>query len=329
MKADSFTSIYIFGNYKYRHMTKSSEKIKNQPSGEFDRAGNRKIKWIKFLTGTMKYITILPITALVIAPMIIYLAPIAFAGIILVLTLTGNSFLVQFNIISWFIPLLLIGALEFLIGLIIAIGGGAQIVKHRFHKEEKLVQTRFYYNIRHPQSVGLILCVLGMVTALFGFSGVLGVWGFFFVFYFSMRMEAYIEEYFLIRKYQDEYIDYMKYTGLFLPKNLNRPETKNLGALNLKKYIRQGLLYNFLGMVLALSLLFLGCRLYLHFSSAALPEMIISWENIFNLNRTEAFYPDGYIINEIISVSPLFIFWGYMLVGLFTKGRKIEDDQIS
>jgi protein-S-isoprenylcysteine O-methyltransferase Ste14 len=306
-----------------------AENPKSQPLIEFNQTSNRKIKWIKFWTGTMKYLMILPITASIIAPMMIYLTPIAFAGIITVLQLTGSAFLVRLRVDSLFGPLLILGGISFLIGVIITFGGLRQIIRSHLQKKSSLVQSHYYRHIRHPQSVGIILCVLGMVTAVFSYSGIVGVWALFWVFYFSLRMEAYIEEYFLIQKYQGVYVTYMEKTGFFFPRRRKTRASPNLWISNPhpKKHLFQRLLWNFLGMVLVVSLIFIGCRLYVHFTSASLPTWSFTWENAFNFDRQGVFYPDFHYINEIIAISPILIFWGSFVVIFFKNKRKKEEKQ--
>ena len=302
----------------------SAELLTNQPIPELNHESDRKIMWIKFWTGTMKYVMILPMTAIVIAPMMIYLAPIAYAGIIVVLQLTGSAFLVELNIRSLELPLMFIGGIMFLVGLIPTFGGLGQIVHYRLRKKSSLVQSHFYRHIRHPQSVGLILCVLGMVTVVFGFSGTVGIWALFWVFYFFLRMEAYIEEYLLIQKYKEEYITYVQTTGFFFPRIRKTRVAQDLWTPNPQKHLFQSLLRNLLGMVLVVSLIFIGCRLYLHFTATSLPTIPYTWEKVFSFDRQGVFYPDWHYINEIIAISPILIFWGSFIM-FFLRKRKMEE----
>ncbi|MHA1474683.1 MAG: methyltransferase family protein [Promethearchaeota archaeon] len=296
----------------------SVENLNNSPNLELDRASDRKIKWIKFWIGTMKYIMILPITVGVIAPMIFYLAPIAFAGIYIVLQLTGGAFLVELNInsISW--QLMVLGMIILLVGFLFTVGGLGQIILFRLRKKTTLVQSHFYKHIRHPQSVGIILCVLGMVIMVFSYTDIVGVLALFWVFYFFLRIEAYIEEYFLIQKYKDDYITYVQNTGFFFPRIRKTQVSQNGWTANQQKHLLKKIFWNLLSLILVLSVIFIGCHLYIHFTNESLPILYDTW-------RKPGFYPDNYIIFESIAVSPIFIFWVYFFVVFLLKYRKKEE----
>ncbi len=305
-------------NYK-SETGNSVENLNNPPNIEKNHASDRKMKWIKLWIGTMKYIMILPITAGVIAPMIFYLAPIAFAGIYIVLQLTGSAFLVKLNIHSISYLLLVLGMINLLVGFLITVGGLGQIILFRLRKKTSLVQSHFYKHIRHPQSVGIIIFVLGMVTFVFGYTRIVGVWALFWVFYFFLRIEAYIEEYFLIQKYKDEYITYVQNTGFFFPRIRKIQVSQNGWTANPQKYLLKKLFWNLLSLILVLSIIFIGCHLYIHFTDASLPILYDTW-------RKPGFYPDNYIIFEIIAISPIFIFWVYFVVEIISKHQKQEKN---
>ena len=304
-------------NYK-SETGNSVENLNSSPNIELNRASDRKIKWIKFWIGTIKYIMILPITVGVIAPMIFYLAPVAFAGIYIVLQLTGGAFLVKLNIHSISYLLIVLGMIILLVGFLITVGGLGQIILNRLRKETTLVQSRYYKHIRHPQSVGIILFVLGMVTFVFGYTRIVGVWALFWVFYFFLRIEAYIEEYFLIQKYKDDYINYVQNTGFFFPRIRKSQVSQNGWTANPLKHLLKKLFWNLLSLILVLSVIFIGCHLYIHFTDASLPILYDTW-------RKPGFYPNDYIVFESIAISPIFIFWVYFVVIFLSKHRKQEE----
>ncbi|QEE16279.1 isoprenylcysteine carboxylmethyltransferase family protein [Promethearchaeum syntrophicum] len=300
----------------------SAEVLNNRSDTEMKRASDRKIKWIKFWVGTMKYVMVLPITVGVIAPMIFYLAPIAFAGIYVVLQLTGSAFLVRLNIFQSSYFFIILGIFIQFAGIIFTVGGMGQIILFRYRKKKTLVKSHFYKKIRHPQSVGIILFIFGMVTWVFGLTEIVGVWALFWVFYFFLRMEAYIEEYFLIQKYKDEYIMYIKLTGFFLPQTGITLFSRNGWTGNPQKYLFKKIFWNLLSLLLVLTLIFVGCLLFIHFTDASLPVMYDTWNK-------PSFYPNNYIILECIAISPIFIFWVYFVVVFLKKHRKQGESILS
>ena len=120
--------------------------------------------------------------------------------------------------------IIIIEILIFCIGLGLFLTGFIIIVK-KMKEEETLIQSGIYKYIRHPQNLGGILLffpfalyIPGVEDIVIRISGIFS-WG---VSAFFLCLYSYYEEWCLMKNYNEEYIDYYKKTGFFIPKIWHR-----------------------------------------------------------------------------------------------------------
>ncbi len=137
------------------------------------------------------------------------------------------------------IPIIIsIEMLIFCFGLGLFLTGLITIVKKKI-EGDTLIQTGIYKYIRHPQNLGIIFMFLPFVLYIPGFRdigirmGEIASWMFF---TFIICLYSYYEEWRLVRKYKEIYLEYYKKTGFFIPKFL-RNKNESLININFSKKI--------------------------------------------------------------------------------------------
>jgi len=122
------------------------------------------------------------------------------------------------------------GSVLFVGGLLVFIMCALQIYIAKFTKKGAVLKGLYSY-IRHPQYLGLALCGIGL-SILWPRFLVAVLWlAMILIYYFLARDE----ERRMLKAYGDEYGNYMKRTGMFLPKSIERlilpSSAKGRGAL--------------------------------------------------------------------------------------------------
>jgi len=85
-------------------------------------------------------------------------------------------------------------------------------------KVKKLITHGVYSNIRHPGYAGFILINLGVFFIFKDFFALVITSAFILFWYFLARFEEKI----LIRKYEKQYLEYMKKTPMFFPNSIKK-----------------------------------------------------------------------------------------------------------
>ena len=202
---------------------------------------------IELLKNVLKKITIgivsifvyLPIIGGILAPMVLII------GIDLYISwrLIGHNYTdwtwAYFLINPLLIPIIIsIEMLIFCFGLGLFLTGLITMVKKKI-EGDTLIQTGIYKYIRHPQNLGIIFMFLPFVLYIPGFRdigirmGEIASWMFF---TFIICLYSYYEEWRLVRKYKEIYLEYYKKTGFFIPKCL-RNKNESLININFPKRI--------------------------------------------------------------------------------------------
>ena len=128
--------------------------------------------------------------------------------------------------------------LIFCFGLGLFLTGLITMVKKKI-EVDTLIQTGIYKYIRHPQNLGIIFIFLPFVLYIPGFGdigirmGEIASWMFF---TFIICLYSYYDEWRLVRKYKEIYLEYYKKTGFFIPKFL-RNKNESLININFSKRI--------------------------------------------------------------------------------------------
>lgn len=202
---------------------------------------------IELLKTVLKKITIgiasifvyLPILGGILAPM----------GLIIGIDLYISWILIGYSYTDWtwayylikpsLIPILIsIEILIFCFGLGLFLTGLITMVKKKI-EGDTLIQTGIYKYMRHPQNLGIIFMFLPFVLYIPGFRdigirmGEIASWMFF---TFIICLYSYYEEWRLVRKYKEIYLEYYKKTGFFIPKFL-RNKNESLININISKKI--------------------------------------------------------------------------------------------
>ena len=202
---------------------------------------------IEILKTVLKKITIgiasifvyLPIIGGILAPM----------ALIIGIDLYISWLLIGYNYTDWtwayylinplLIPIIIsIEMLIFCFGLGLFLTGLITMVKKKI-EGDTLIQTGIYKYIRHPQNLGIIFMFLPFVLYIPGFRdigirmGEIASWMFF---TFIICLYSYYEEWRLVRKYKEIYLEYYKKTGFFIPKLL-RNKNESLININFSKKI--------------------------------------------------------------------------------------------
>ncbi len=131
---------------------------------------------------------------------------------------------IRSHVVPGIVTLLVFEFIIFLFGLIIFIWGLSFIVK-TIYKKEGLAIGGPYKIIRHPQHVGIIL--MSLVISLYlpwttdaGIrSGEILSWS---LFSFILILWSHLEDWFLKKKFEEEYIDYRSKTRAFIPRFLGK-----------------------------------------------------------------------------------------------------------
>ena len=141
--------------------------------------------------------------------------------------------------------ILLIELLIFCFGLGIFLVGLITLVKGKV-KKVTIVQTGIYKYIRHPQNLGIIFIFLPFALYIPGFHdkgirmGEIVSWIFF---TFVICLYSYYDEWKLMKKYNQKYLEYYEITGLFVPK-LRYNKNKSLMEINFyKKFLITSILF--------------------------------------------------------------------------------------
>ncbi|MHA1375596.1 MAG: methyltransferase family protein [Promethearchaeota archaeon] len=137
------------------------------------------------------------------------------------------------------IPIMIsIEILLFCLGLGLFLIGLITMVKKNIEKVH-LIQTGIYKYIRHPQNLGIIIMVFSFTLYVPGFKdlgirmGDIASWMLFVLF---LCLYSYYEEWRLSKKYNNEYLEYYKITGFFIPK-FRRDKNLSLLKINFQKKI--------------------------------------------------------------------------------------------
>ena len=171
-----------------------------------------------------------PIIAGIIIPMV-YMLPIAFTSRWLFAPGGSSSWVdgwIIMRITTGVIVFFIFEVLLFIVGLVLFIWGVIVIVKKRV-KQEGLATDGPYKYIRHPQHLGL--SIMTFATSLYiPWTSDLGIrlgeilsWS---IFTLILFIVSDFEERKLVKKYGEEYTEYRKKTGSFLPRFLNKEKER-------------------------------------------------------------------------------------------------------
>jgi len=193
----------------------------------------------KLTIGIASIFVYLPIIAGILAPM----------GLIIGIDLYISWILIGYSYNDWtwayylinpsLIPIIIsIEILIFCFGLGLFLTGLITMVKKKI-EGDALIQVGIYKYIRHPQNLGSIFMFLPFVLYVPGFRdigirmGEIASWMFF---TFIICLYSYYEEWRLVKKYKEIYLEYYKKTGFFIPKYL-RDRNEALININISKKI--------------------------------------------------------------------------------------------
>jgi len=159
-----------------------------------------------------------------------------------------------------------IEALLFCFGFGLLLSGLITLVKGKI-KGVGLVRTGIYKYIRHPQNLSIVLMVLPFALYVPGFKDIgirMGEIASWLYFAFFMCLYSFYEEWRLVKKYGNGYLEYYRKTGHFIPK-IKREKTEPSPKINfLKKILITVLLYLFFYFLFDLIIrLFFNLTIYL------------------------------------------------------------------
>ena len=181
----------------------------------------------------------LPIIAGILAPMLVIIG----------INMYFSWHIIGYNFTDWtwayyvipptLIPIIIsIEILLFCFGLGLFLIGLITMVKKKI-EEDHLIQTGIYKYMRHPQNLGIIIMLFPFTLYVPGFEdlgirmGEIASWIFFALF---LCLYSYHEEWRLSKKYNNEYLEYYKITGYFIPK-FRRDKNLSLLKINFHKKI--------------------------------------------------------------------------------------------
>ena len=189
---------------------------------------NSKIKIIttKIIEILTKFWVAVPILFGILLPMV-YMFPLAFTSWWLFGSFEHTSWLNCYLVLDYhrpvvYIALYLIEGIIFLTGTYLFVAGLITLTKSRLSKLE-LTKSGIYKHIRHPQNIGILLMILPFSLYLgrelkydIGIRiGEVVSW-FFLAYLFGIT--SILEERKLLKKFGEEYINYLQSTGFFFPK---------------------------------------------------------------------------------------------------------------
>jgi protein-S-isoprenylcysteine O-methyltransferase Ste14 len=129
-----------------------------------------------------------------------------------------------------FIPLIIILEIAiFCVGLCVFLTGLITMIHKKF-QGVKLIESGIYNYVRHPQNIGIILMVFPFCLYVPGFDdigirmGEIASWMFF---TFFIWIYSYYEEWRLLKKFKNFFIEYYDKTGFIIPR-IRRKRQKNL-----------------------------------------------------------------------------------------------------
>jgi len=182
----------------------------------------------------------LPIIAGILTPMI-WFFPIAYFSWELFEIISRNTY---FN--TWFplsnqlkLNILIIECIMFIVGLLLFLIGVIYLIKAR-RSNIGIAQTGPYKFIRHPQNLGILIISLSFVFYVpwFGDLGIriadLFSWCLFII---IIVIISDLEEYKMVKKYPEQYYDYISHTGYFFPQIINWQ--KKVKIKNKKYYLKR------------------------------------------------------------------------------------------
>jgi len=175
----------------------------------------------KIIAGTVSIFVYLPIIGGILAPMALIIGIDLYLSWRLIGYDYANWTWAYYLIPSTLIPIIIsIEILIFCFGLGLFLTGLIFLVKKKI-EGYTLIQTGIYKYIRHPQNLGIIVMALPFTLYIPAFEdigirmGEIVSWS---LFTFFLCLYSLYEEWRLLKKYDEEYLQYYKNTGFYIPK---------------------------------------------------------------------------------------------------------------